>query len=68
VNQEKLLFPAPSSLVHFRESLYKISIESLLSEKLFARASPGFSLEAGLGALANRALHQNNICHKFQGE
>ena len=56
MNQEKLLFPAPSSLVHFRESLYKISIESLLSEKLFGRAYPEFSLEAALGALPNRAL------------
>jgi len=53
VNQEKLLFSAPSSLVHFRESLHRI--ESLLSEKLFGRASPRFSLEAALGDLPNRA-------------
>jgi hypothetical protein len=49
------IFFALSSLVHFRESLHTISIESLLSEKLFGRASPGFSLEAALGALPNRA-------------
>jgi hypothetical protein len=55
VNQEKLIFSAPSSLVHFRVSLHRISIESFLSEKLFGRASPGFSLEAALGALPNRA-------------
>jgi len=55
VNQEKLLFSAPSSLVHFRETLHRISIESLLSEKLFGRASPRFSLEAALGDLPNRA-------------
>jgi len=56
VNQVKLIFSTPSSLVHFGESLHRISIESLLSEKLFGRAYPEFSLEAALGALPNRAL------------
>jgi hypothetical protein len=32
-------------LVHFRESLHIISKESLLSEKIFGRASAGFSKE-----------------------
>jgi hypothetical protein len=35
---------APSLLVHFRESLHRISRESLLSEKLFGRALRADSL------------------------
>jgi len=38
---------------HFRESLHKISIESLLSKKLFGIAPTGLSPEAALGALLN---------------
>ena len=54
-NQEKLLFSAPSLLVHFIESLHRISRESLLSKKLFGRAPAGFSKESALGALPNAA-------------
>jgi hypothetical protein len=46
-------FSAPSLLVHFRESLHRISRESLLSEKLFGRALAGFSRESALRALPN---------------
>jgi hypothetical protein len=46
-------FSAPSLLVHFRESLHKISKESLLSGKMFGRALTGFSRESALGALPN---------------
>jgi len=59
VNQEKLLFSAPSPIVHFRESLH--SIESLLSNTLFGRA--GFSLEATLGALPNRPYMHKTSQH-----
>ena len=48
------IFPALSLLVHFRESLHKINRESLLSEKLFGKATK-FSRELTLGALTNRA-------------
>jgi hypothetical protein len=44
VNRKKLVSSALSTLVHFRESIHRISKESLLSKKLFGRASPGFSL------------------------
>jgi hypothetical protein len=43
---EATFFSAPSLLVHFRESLHRISKDSLLSKNLFGRASPQFSLEA----------------------
>jgi hypothetical protein len=42
-------------VIHFREPLYKISIESFSFEKLFGRAPPEISLEVALGALPNRA-------------
>jgi hypothetical protein len=42
------IFLAPSLLVHFRESLHKISRESLLSEKLFGRVLAVFSMESAL--------------------
>jgi len=47
------IFSAPSFLIHFRESIRRIIIKSILSKKLFARASFEFSLEATLGALPN---------------
>ena len=54
VNQKDLFFfLAPSSLVRFRESFHRISIELLFSEKLFGIASHEFSLEATLGTLPN---------------
>jgi hypothetical protein len=53
---EKAIFLAPSLLVHFKESLYKISRESLLYEKLFGKAPAGFSRESALGALPNAPL------------
>ena len=53
---EEAIFPALSLLIHFKESLYEISRESLLSEKLFGRAPAGFSRESVLGALPNGAL------------
>ena len=56
MNQEKLVFPAPSLLVHFRKLLHKISRKSLLPGKLFGRAPPGLSQEAALGALPKRHL------------
>ena len=56
-NQEKLLFSAPSLLVHFIESLHRISRESLLSKKLFGRAPAGFIKESALGALPNAPLY-----------
>jgi hypothetical protein len=49
-NQEKLLFSAPNSLVHFKESLLKISQESLL-------------LIICSGAVPNGALNQLNQKH-----
>jgi hypothetical protein len=49
-------FSALSSLVHLRESLHRISSESLLPEKLFGKAFPRFNLEADFGALPNRTL------------
>jgi hypothetical protein len=51
VNREKLTISAFSSLVYFKESVYRISIKSLLTEKLFGRVSPEFSLEATLEAM-----------------
>jgi len=57
----KLIFSTPSSLVHFGESLHRISIESLLSKKMFGRASLGFSLEATLGALPNRTSNKHVV-------
>jgi hypothetical protein len=40
-NQKKLLFSASRLLVYFRESFHRINRESLLTEKLFGRASAG---------------------------
>jgi hypothetical protein len=53
---EAIFFPAPSLLIYFKESLHRISRESLLSEKLFGRALAGFSREPALGALPNAPI------------
>ena len=80
VNQEKLLFSAPSLLVHFRESLHEINNESLLYEKPFGRALVEFSRESALKALPNKVPNMalvpcghglcvsNNICHANDSE
>ena len=47
-------FLAPNLLVHFRESLHRISGESLLSNKLFDRAHARFTGESTMRALPNR--------------
>ena len=53
---EETTFSAPVPLAHFRESLHRISIESLLGKKLFGRAPPRFIQEAAHGALPNKPL------------
>jgi hypothetical protein len=58
-------FSAPNLLVHFKESLHRISRESLLSEKLFSRAPVGFNGESAMGALPiNRAKWHEKITRK----
>jgi hypothetical protein len=58
---EKLLFSALSLLVHFRESLYRISVEQLLYEKLFSRAPAEFITESARRALPKEACSTNRI-------
>ena len=49
------IFRAPSLLIHFKESLRIIIIESFLNRKnIFGRGSPGFILEVVLEALPNK--------------
>jgi hypothetical protein len=55
-DQEKLLFSAPSLLLHFIESFHRISRKSLLFEKLFGKALAGFSRESALEALPNAPI------------
>ena len=59
----KATFSAPSLLVHFRESLHRISGESLLSNKLFDRAHARFTGESTMRALPNRP-QLDSLCNK----
>jgi hypothetical protein len=60
-SQEKLLFLAPSILVHFRKPLNTISRESLLN-KLLAELLHKINRESALRALPNALLMMMLIC------
>jgi len=56
------IFLAPSLLIHFKESLRIMIIESFLNRKnIFGRGSPGFILEVVLEALSNIPLQYTYI-------